>query len=422
LQSYAKTRMELLEDPVAGPLDVTPFMEQYLIQPLSLDRQINDDFHQRIEHAMSRVAHRPGYTMKRILYDDRRASTLPQQIKAIREALAREGTPRGYALLVLPANAREGLHNYLKRELLPNIQIQCATANKIGAFYRRGPSARDLVVPSDKRHKYESLIRNIAYALLILNRKWPWALENGVNADVYIGIDVLNGTAGFTFIYQGGRQIIFREAQGRLKEKLSSKQICQVLLDALKEDLARFGILARRVVIHRDGQTYESERKGIHSAIKQLVSNRVLPADAQCVIVAIHKSSSTRLRLFDGGTVDVLENPTVGSAFILNGREGVVCCTGWPFHLPGTAQPLLVQIADGTQPIDEVLNDVYGLAQLAYASPSMCMRVPLTIKLTDDFLEPIAAKVDEEDASYDEVEEDAQGHTAGLERAAEIRR
>jgi len=411
LPSYGKARMELLEDPVAGPLDVSPFMEQYLIQPLSLDRQINDDFHQRMEQAMRRVAQRPGYTMKRVLFDDRRASTLPQQIKAIRDALAREGSPRGYALLILPANAREGLHNYLKRNLLPNVQIQCATAGKIRAFYRSDPAQRQSAVRSDSRHKYDGFIRNLACAMLILNRKWPWAIRTNLGADVFVGIDVLNGTAGFTFVYQGGRQIIFREAQGRLKEKLSSKQICQVLLDALKEDIARFGIIARRITIHRDGKTYEAERKGIQSAIQQLVSNRVLPADAQCTIVAVQKSSSIRLRLFDGNSDDAVENPTVGSAFVLNAREGVVCCTGWPFHLPGTAQPLLVQVADGSQPIHEVLSDVYALAQLAYASPTMCLRVPLTIKLTDDLLEPIAANVDMEDASYDDIDDDVQTTT-----------
>ena len=58
-------------------------------------------------------------------------------------------------------------------------------------------------------------------------------------------------------------------------------------------------------------------------------------------------------------------------------------------------------IAEGPLDIQWVLEDIFALSQLVFTAPDKCIRLPLTIKLADDFLEPIAAEVDEEAARYE---------------------
>jgi len=65
------------------------------------------------------------------------------------------------------------------------------------------------------------LIRNDARS------KWPWALASPLRYDVYVGIDVLNSMAGFTFVYNGGQQIFFHHYPSKQKERLGTNQIFQ---------------------------------------------------------------------------------------------------------------------------------------------------------------------------------------------------
>jgi len=61
-------------------------------------------------------------------------------------------------------------------------------------------------------------------------------------------------------------------------------------------------------------------------------------------------------------------------------------------------------IAEGALDIAWVLEDLFALSQLIFAAPRGCARLPVTIKLDDDFLEPIAGEADEEAALYEESE------------------
>jgi hypothetical protein len=399
LERLGRRRLELLLDPRAGPLDASPAHAQYVLQPLSLPRDINENFFHRLVEMMQRVSGRADYQAERVIYDDQDATSLVKQVRAIKAALQRAGVTRGYALLVLPENAKSDLHNVIKRELWPNVQFQCATAGKIRRFYEAvGQGWR---VPVALDGKLTSFIRNCAMGLLIVNRKWPWALAAPLHYEVYIGIDVLNGMAGFTFVYKHGEQIIFRNFPCPNPERLTAAQMRDILVTHLTDDLRAFDLHPSSVIVQRDGQSFPSELHGWRLAMRQLRQDGLLAPDAVVGVVDIRKATADHLRVFEGPNPDVIENPTIGSYHVLQSASGIVTTTGRPFELPGTAKPLKAVIVEGPLQIDWVLEDLFAFSQLVFAAPDKCERLPITIKLNDEFLEPISADVDEEAALYD---------------------
>ena len=242
---------------------------------------------------------------------------------------------------------------------------------------------------------------------------WPWVLDSSLHYEVYVGIDVLNSIAGFTFVFDGARHTFFEDFLSRQKEKLTSKQIETVLYDRLSEHLRDLELHPRSIVVHRDGRLFDTERVGVHRAIKRLKSEGFLDNDAVIGVVDIRKRSSSRLRIVEERNDGSLINPRIGAYYVPqeNGREGFICNTGWPFKLPGTVNPLHACIVEGNLDIRWVLEDIFALSQLIWAAPDHCARLPLTIKLADDFLDPIASEVDEEEALYgDEDESDSESN------------
>ena len=209
--------------------------------------------------------------------------------------------------------------------------------------------------------------------------------------------------AGFTYVYNGGRNSFFRHYRSRQAERLSKKQIFSVLHRDLKRDISRLGLQPQSLVIHRDGRSFAQEEEGLSAAVDQLKRDGTLPQDVRTGVVEIHKTTVGRLRLYEERNNEIL-NPRIGSRFVIDSRQGIVCNTGWPFRFPGTAAPLHVSIARGDLDIEKVLEDTFALAQLAWSAPDKSSRIPITIKLCDMFLQPIASDFDEEDALYGEEE------------------
>lgn len=400
LSELGTKRLNLLLDTKAGPLDKSPFDAQYLLMPLSSQRSINEDFQRRLCLSMREVAGRP-YSVQRVIYDDLQATNLFKQVAAIKKAISDVQITRGYALLVLPRRAHPDLHHYIKRALWPDIQLQCAMAGKIASFYGPVGNKGDFAPRPDQAGKLRSYLRNCALGMMVVNRKWLWALADPLHYDVYVGIDVLNAWAGFTFVYDRGRHIFFRDFQSQQRERLSARQIREALVRHLKEDLKALSIRPSSFVIHRDGRSFGTEITGARTAVQELVAERILPADIQFGIVDIRKTTADNLRLVQGESLHALQNPTIGATdFSRAGKEGIVCTTGQPFRFPGTANPLAAAIVDGDLDIEWVLSDIFALSQLTFTAPDKCSRLPITVKLANDFLEPIGAEVDEEEALY----------------------
>ena len=405
LPSLGQTRMRYLLTPEIGPLSTSAFDAQYILLPLTLNRDIAEDFCTKIEQSIQEI-YPCRYDATPVFYDDRDARTLERQVQAVLNAIAENEITHGYALLILPSRAESNLHNYIKKRLWPDIQCQCASTGSIKSFYES--DRNNWAVKEESRRKYSSYLRYLALGVLIVNRKWISALSQPLNYDVHIGIDVLNRMAGFTYVYLGGEKVYFRSYPTQQKEKLSTKHLRKVLREDLERDVHDLGITPRHIVVHRDGRSFSTEIKGLHEAIRSLKDEGVIGLDTLVGVVEIHKQSAYPLRMAEGIRLDSLDNPRVGSWFRLSDKDGIVCNTGAPFLTQGTAKPLHVRIADGDLEIERVLEDVFALSNLTWSAPDKCQRLPITTKLGDTFLRPIASPADVEKALYGEEEEEAE--------------
>lgn len=402
LERVGRSRLELLLDPRAGPLDRTPFDAQAAVLPHDLPRPIAEDFVERFQAAMRGISGQSSYAARTVLYDSTGARSLHQQLEAIEKGLRDGNLRHGYALLVLPVGAHPDLHHQLKRRQWPNLQIQCANAAKLSGYYELSPSGCRVRPGID--NKLNSYVRNVALGVLSANRKWPWGLATALHYDVYVGIDVLNRIAGITCVCDNAARIFFRDYPCSQPERLTAPQMSTMVVDALGDVVPKLGLHPRSVVVQRDGRSFASERRGLHAAIRTLMSRGVLPIDVSVGIVEVHKSSADHLRLAEGPSPEQLSNPTVGSYHVLGPRSGIVSTTGSPFQFPGTADPLAIEIAEGDLKIEHVLEDAYALSTLIFSAPDKCGRLPVTIRLADDLLEPIAAADPDDDlALYGEL-------------------
>ena len=404
-KDYGRARLDYLLDPEAGIAMTSPLDPQYVVIPKGLGRKVADDFVARLSKAMQALL-QTSYQPKRVMYDDNGARTLKQQVDAVLKGLNDAGVKGGHGVLVLPHDARSDLHNFLKRELRDRLQVQCADAEALRAFYIdqvSGGRSRFGVVPR-LEGKFQSYVRNLAIGLLIVNRQWPWVLAQPTRYDAYIGLDVLKPMAAMSFFYNGGRRCVLRAAEAKGAEKLTSRQVNGMIIEGLRADLAQLGTPPRSIILRRDGRAFYSEREGFLNAIHHLKRQGLLHGDVATGVVEIAKRTSIGLRLFGQAPRDGrIQAPAIGSYSTLNNREGIVATTGYPFRFPGTPQPLHVRIVQGDLDIESVLYDTFAMAQLAWSAPEASMRLPIDLKLIDDYLRSLAGAADDEGAVYEEL-------------------
>jgi hypothetical protein len=408
LSDLGKTRLRFLQNPSIGGLITRGFNAQYLLAPSSLKRAIVEDFKDRFEKAVHEFFHGP-YSMELILFDDTKARTLKEQSDSIINKCI-DSDLHGYGVLVLPRTAQPDLHNFVKRTLWNKVQFQCVSAENLSNFYQL-TIKNDFKVKTDLESRYSSYLRFTALGLLIVNRKWLWALNDALYYDVYIGLDVLNNHAAFTFLYDNGKECFTQIDKSKQKEKLIASQMKMIIYDNLikvAKDLKKQNKAFQSVILHRDGRTFFSEWKGFKAAIDQLQNEQILPRDIVTGIVEVHKTSSFGFRLMSRDN-DRVNNPVIGSWETLNEREGIVCTTGDPFPLRGTANPLYVIIPHGNPVIEKILHDIFALSQLCWATPGGCSKLPIDLKISDELLKPVASDADENEAVYGEMKDAEEG-------------
>lgn len=410
-KDYGRARLDHLLDPEGGIAITSPLDPQYVVIPKRLGRNIADDFVARLNKAMQALLQSP-YRPKLVIYEDNGARSLKQQVDAVLKGLDDSGVKGGHGVLVLPADARSDLHNFLKRELKDRLQVQCADGRKLRSYYMdqiSGGESRFAVVPR-LEGKYRSYLRNLALGLLIVNRQWPWVLAQLTRYDCYVGLDVLKPMAAMSFFHNGGRRCVLQAAEAKGNEKLTSRQVNGMILQGLRAELDQMEAPPRSIILRRDGRAFYSERQGFLNAIHRLKAEGLLKDDVNVGVVEIAKRTSVGLRLFGQAPQDGrIQAPTIGSWAKINDREGIVSTTGYPFRFPGTPQPLHVRIVEGDLDIESVLYDTFAMAQLAWAAPEASMRLPIDLKLIDDYLRSLAGAADDEAALYEELDAAAGG-------------
>jgi hypothetical protein len=257
-------------------------------------------------------------------------------------------------------------------------------------------------VKNEKRGRLNGYLSNVAINKVLLNcNKYPFVLNESLNADITIGIDVKDNTAGFTIIDKQGKNFRTDLVESNNKEKLSSDQLRKFLYETVKTELElNNSLLIKNIVIHRDGRLFDTELEGLQAGMKKLKEDFIIPPEAGLNILEIPKKSFLSVRLFskkwdEEKKKPIYENPPIGLQFYLQ-DEAFICSTGREFRHDGTSNPLYVKFTYCEMSKTELLTDLFKLTTLAFTKPDDCSRFPLTIKINDLKLSDAASEYDED--------------------------
>jgi PD-(D/E)XK nuclease superfamily protein len=419
LDNLGRKRIDLLRDDRAGFYVKDRFRRQYLILPQSVWESWGERFVADLKQTVDGLyPEGGGYKPEIITYKDRGPRTYRDQGKAILEAVGDRFMESAYALVMLHPTTDRKVREH---DLLAAMVIRELRAKDIYAAVNHSEMGeRSYVMVSGKdgtpryevrdsqRSRFTGYLRNVALnKVLLTNNFWPFVLATPLHAEVTIGIDVKNQTAGFTVVGRNGSFVKSCCHTSRQKEKLLKVQVLTHLAEIIRDEKIRLGRPVKSVVIHRDGRCFQSEMDGPAAAIDKLKSEGVVAADGTLTILEISKSAPVRLRLFEvqraRGSKLFVQNPQVG-LYTINRNEGFLCSTGRAFTRRGTVQPLHVRCVLEGIPFVQALEDAYALTTLAWTRPEDCSRYPVTIKLTDRWLGEEASEFDEEALLY-EIEE-----------------
>jgi hypothetical protein len=427
IENLGRTRVETLRDDRAGFYIKERFRKQYLILPQSVAESWGDRFVADLSHAVDDLyPSGAGYKPEVLTYKDRGPRTYRDQGRAILDVIEQPFMESAYALVMVhpTSDRRTRDHDLLAamviRELRKKDIYAAVNHSEMGERSYFLVSGRDgtprYEMRDRQRSRFLGYLRNVALnKVLLTNNFWPFVLATPLHADVTVGIDVKNQTAGFTIIGRHGTFVKAYCHTSRQKEKLLKEQVLTHVAQIVRDEHVRLRRSVKSVVIHRDGRCWQSEIDGATAAMEKLKKEGVVAPDGSLTILEISKSAAVRLRFFDveitRGARPFVNNPQVGLYAIVNRNEGFLCTTGRAFPRRGTVQPLHVRSVREGLPFVEALEDVYALSTLAWTRPEDCSRYPITIKLTDRWLGEEASEFDEEVLLYEtEHNEEQQGN------------
>lgn len=400
LDNLGKTRAALLRDKGAGFFVTDPLDRQYLMLPQSVADSFGEQYRHDLADAVDELfPQERGYDPTLVTYNDRGPRTFLDQGQAVLAAARQHCTKPGYALVMVheTRGSRIREHDQLAAMVIRELRKLdvCAAVNHstmaqdaYALVQSRNGSPR-YEIRHASRGKFSGYMRNVALnKILLTSERWPFVLATRLHADVTVGIDVKDNTAGFTIVAARGTIIRTQCSESRQRERLLAPQVKKYLMELVAKEREHLTEPVRHVVIHRDGRLWESEREGAKQAMAALKEQRVVAADASLSLLEIGKSSLIPARFFEvtggnGQGSPGIDNPQVGTFHILQGRDGYLCATGRAFPRQGTVQPLHVRYVEGELSFEACLEDLYLLTTLAWTRPEDCTRYPITLKLTD---------------------------------------
>lgn len=422
LSDYGAARKKMICD--NGILNKSDFDNQYLIVPNNLDRNTVDAFKKHATGYLKKLA--PNFTdFKVITYTAKPQLAATLQVQEIEVLLQKQNALDGFALFVLPDLLRQqnrsikNFHDCLKNKFFPNLKFQCASAYKIKSFYQpytnnsNGSKIIEHRLIPSLEYKFKSYLFNLMMEYLLVNRKWPFSLVNNLHYDIYIGIDVHERYAGFTFFYKNGENIFFdhkrvaKKTAANRYEKLKKDFIAGMLLKKLESHISKYAPNPNGIVIIRDGRSFGEEELALNEVIEKLAEKGLVNAESiKKGVIDLHKQSAIPLRIASGTNgYNKFENPRAGSYKFTKLNESFLFNTGYPFQIPGTAKPLHLILQSGDVDFKLVMEDLFAQTMMAFSAPDRSNSLPVVIKLIDTFLEPLAAAFEDEIAEEEEIEE-----------------
>ncbi len=418
--NYAYERKQYLQ--ANGILNDSPFDEQYLIVPDSMNRKLLDAFQKNAEHQIKKLAPRFG-SFKVIRYPAKANQPATFQAQTMERVLHQHNAKQGFALFVLPDLAFESnsyvekFHDCLKNKFYPDLKVQCASAYKVQSFFNPYPSSdsghlSEYKVPEEKKPKFRSYLLNLVLEYLIVNRKWPYALATNLHYEVYIGIDVHDRYAGFTFFFKNGENIFFIPERVPLKnkadrtEKLKAGLLTKVIYEQLRQMLPLFCPNPNGIIIIRDGRSFGEEGKALDAIIARLHEDGILVSpNIASGVIDLHKQSAIPLRAAVlTNSHSKLENPAAGIVKMIGEKEGFLFSTGFPFQIRGSAKPVHLSLREGKNlHFMKAMEDLFCQTMLAFSAPDKSNSLPVAIKLIDTLLEPLSGGVGDTDEEWEDA-------------------
>ncbi len=409
LDQIGRTRAALLRDKQAGFYINDRLERQYLLLPQTVADSFGQQFAKDLCQTVDDLFPDGQYEPIIVTYNDRGPRTFVEQGKTILTAAQQSCTKSGYALVMIHHTADRLIrqHDQLAAMVVREFRKfdVCAAVNHsaMGLECYELVQGRDgqpiYRIRESKRGRFFGYLRGVALnKILLTNERWPFVLATPLHADLTIGIDVKEHTAGFTVVGRDGGLIRTICRESSQQEQLLPEQIKKYLVEIVRKEASESGDQVRSLVIHRDGRLWEAERPGVYEAMKILKDEGTGSLDAKYAILEIPKTSQARVRLFDvteeSGRKTWVENPQVGSYWVVNQNDAYVCATGRAFPRQGTVRPLHVRYVEGELAFEECLEDLYYLTALTWTRPEDCTRYPITIKLTDRRLGEDASEFD----------------------------
>ncbi len=418
LDRLGAVRLTLLQDRSAGFYEAEALYRQYLILPRSALESYGSRFIEDLKRSLNSLYPGGGYSPQIVAYDDGVPRKFVPQARVLLKAFDELVTESGYALVMIHPMAdrllrqEDELSAFVLRELRKrDVQAAVIHTETPGQCYElvndgtRGPS---YVSKDGERGRLDGYLRNVALnKVLLTNRRLPFLLATRLHADLVVGIDVKNHTAGLAVLDAYGGLFLANFRESKQKERLLEDQIKVYLIEVIRTAAQHLDYLPRHMVIHRDGRVFLSEIRGARKAIAALAREGILHAEATLTLVEISETAPAPLRIFDvserSGSKIWVENPTIGTYFIASNRNGYLCTTGRPLlaGVRGTVRPLHVRLVEGALSLEDCLEDVFFLSSLTWTRPEGCMRAPITIKLLDRFLLERGTEYDEDQLEFE---------------------
>ena len=393
-----------------GILSDTPFTKQYLFVPDNMQLTFGKAIKYYFDNSMKKIApHFPGFILHE--YSTKNTPFAHKVYTDLKRYIEQNNLSGGNAIFVLPENIGDdgtflrSLHKIIKKELFDTIKIKCVSTSSLKRYLKMGVKEKyplSYSVPDGLMRNFISYQTNTLFEHLIINKKWPFALAENLNHDLYIGIDAHEFYAGFCFFFGNGEKIVFEvdkvsKGTGTFRnEKINYKVISDKIFSVLSRHLTVNDIKPKSIIILRDGVSYGEEEKALCDAIQRLALSKSLdPNNIQTGVIDVAKSSSVPVRAASfNGNYRSLENPNCGTYFFMNKNDAFIFNTGYPYHVPGSSNPIHVSFTCGTIDFEKALEDIFRLTQITFSSPDRPTSLPLPLKLVDTLIRDVANEYD----------------------------
>jgi hypothetical protein len=399
--------------------------KQFIIMPKSvLDTfgcKVINDIKTETNHLFSNNP-KINYEPTVIPYDDSVQKSVARIGQQILQAVKEFKVDYGYGLVMIPIMPskrmmkEDELANLVMRELRKRDIYVSIMHTKISSesfeFVENDGESEWRLIPDYKiKGKYKGYIKNVVLnKILLLNELWPFVLRTNLNADIVIGIDVKKNTAGFTTVRKSG-ELSFMYSETEQKEQLSRGHIRNTIQKIIAKERRQTKYPIKKVVIHRQGTLFDSEKKGVEEALGILSRQKIIDSEYECSLVEVRTTSRIPFRMFKvserlGRQEDWVENPSIGTYKKISDHEAFICNTGPPFEYFGTTNPLHI-LKEGAMPIKDILEDIFYLASLTWTKIDDCLRLPISIKMGDIRLREFAGDYDSDALRFEELGEEA---------------